>query len=151
MRTHTIETLTVHHAGEQWGYTGPARYRVWQDLHTGRGWGDVAYHYIIGIDGTVYEARDTAYAGDTNTNYDPAGHFLVVVEGNFDKEQPTQAQLDSLVRVLAWASLLFGVLPSTIGGHRDHAATACPGGNLYPYIATGDLQRDVEELIAEGA
>jgi hypothetical protein len=150
MDTHVIDTLTVHHAGEQWGRTGPARYRVWQDLHTGRGWGDVAYHYIIGIDGTVYEARDTAYAGDTNTNYDPAGHFLVVVEGNFDKEQPTQAQLDSLVRVLAWASLQFGVSPSTIGGHRDHAATSCPGGNLYPYIATGDLQRVVEELIAEG-
>jgi hypothetical protein len=151
MDTHDVDRLTVHHAGEQWGYTGPARYRVWQDLHTGRGWGDVAYHYIIGIDGTVYEARDTAYAGDTNTNYDPAGHFLVVVEGNFDKEQPTRAQLDSLVRVLAWASLQFGVSPSTIGGHRDHAATSCPGGNLYPYIATGDLQRDVEELITEGS
>jgi hypothetical protein len=150
MDTHVIDQLTVHHAGEQWGFTGPERYRVWQDLHTGRGWGDVAYHYIIGIDGTVYKARDTAYAGDTNTNYDPAGHFLVVVEGNFDKEQPTQAQLDSLVRVLAWASLQFAVSPSTIGGHRDHAATSCPGGNLYPYIATGDLQRDVEELIAEG-
>jgi hypothetical protein len=151
MDTHVIETLTVHHAGEQWGYTGPERYRVWQDLHTGRGWGDVAYHYIIGIDGTVYEARDTAYAGDTSTSYDPAGHFLVVVEGNFDNEQPTPAQLDSLVRVLAWASLQFGVSPSTIGGHRDHAATSCPGGNLYPYIAIGDLQRDVEELIAEGS
>jgi hypothetical protein len=150
MDTHVIDQLTVHHAGEQWGFTGPERYRVWQDLHTGRGWGDVAYHYIIGIDGTVYKARDTAYAGDTSTNYDPAGHFLVVVEGNFDKEQPTQAQLDSLVRVLAWASLQFAVSPSTIGGHRDHAATSCPGGNLYPYIATGDLQRDVEELIAEG-
>ncbi len=149
MNTHSIDRLTVHHAGEQWGMTGPERYRAWQDFHRGRGWGDVAYHYIIGIDGTVYTARDTAYAGDTGTNYDPSGHFLVVVEGNFEVEEPTQEQIDSLVGVLAWAALEFGVSPSTIGGHRDHASTSCPGGNLYPYIASGGLQRDVEQLITD--
>jgi hypothetical protein len=147
MERHTIESMIVHHAGDQTTLTGPPRYRAWQDLHEGRGWGDLAYHYIIGIDGTVYEGRATGYAGDTATNYDPTGHFLVVVEGNFEVDQPTRAQLDSLVRLLAWASESFDVAPATISGHRDHASTSCPGGNLYPYIASGDLQRDVEELI----
>ena len=147
MSPHTIEFMTVHHAGLQSTVTGPLRFRSWQDLHQGRGWGDLAYHYIIGIDGTVYEGRDLRYAGDTATEYDPTGHFLVVVEGNFEIDHPTQAQLDSLVRVLAWASATFDVAPATISGHRDHASTSCPGGNLYPYIASGDLQRDVEDLI----
>jgi hypothetical protein len=151
MTAHTIDTLTVHHAGDQSADTGPARYRSWQDFHMSRGWGDLAYHFIIGVDGTVYEARDTRYEGDTGTNYDPEGHFLVVVEGNFEIDVPTQPQLESLVTVLAWAATEFDVSPSTIGGHRDHAATVCPGGNLYPYIASGDLETDVLAAIQENA
>lgn len=143
MEEHAIDILTVHHAGDQSASTGPARYRSWQAFHQSRGWGDLAYHYIIGVDGTVYEARDTRYRGDTGTNYDPTGHFLVVVEGNFEVDEPTDEQLESLVQVLAWASQRFDVSPSTIGGHRDHASTACPGGNLHPYIASGDLENDV--------
>ncbi len=150
LATHTIHTLTVHHAGDQSGTTGPSRYRSWQAFHMSRGWGDLAYHYIIGVDGTVYEARDTSYEGATGTNYDPNGHFLVVLEGNFDNDTPTQKQLDSLVTVLAWAATEFNVAPSTIGGHRDHASTACPGGNLYPYIAGGQLEADVRAAIQEG-
>jgi len=150
MSTHTIDALTVHHAGDQSSATGPSRYRSWQAFHMSRGWGDLAYHYIIGVDGTVYEARDTRYEGDTGTNYDPNGDFLVVVEGNFDNDIPTQAQLDSLVRVLAWAATRFDVSPTTIAGHRDHASTSCPGGNLYAYIASGELESDVRAAIREG-
>ena len=150
MQPHTIERLTVHHAGDQSTTTGPARYRSWQASHIARGWGDLAYHYIIGVDGTVYEARDPRYAGATGTSYDPASHLLIVVEGNFDQNDPTPAQLDALVRVLAWASITFDVPPSTISGHRDHANTSCPGDNLHPYIASGDLARDVDALLASG-
>ncbi|MCB1246430.1 MAG: N-acetylmuramoyl-L-alanine amidase [Acidimicrobiia bacterium] len=150
MREHHMVRLTVHHAGDQTHVTGPERFRSWQRWHLDRGWGDLAYHYIIGVDGTVYEGRDTRYAGDTGTNYDPDGHFLVVVEGNFEVEYPTAEQLESLVRVLAWASTEFDIDPNTIAGHRDHASTACPGGHLYPYVASGDLEADVRALIADG-
>mgnify|MGYP001820053693 FL=1 len=139
----------MHHAGDQNASpTGPPRYRSWQAFHISRGWGDLAYHRIVGVDGTIYEARDTRYQGATGTNYDPDGHFLVVLEGNFETDVPTQSQLDSLVDVLAWASTEFGVPLSTISGHRDHASTACPGGNLYPYIASGDLEADVRAAIS---
>ncbi|MEA2024771.1 MAG: N-acetylmuramoyl-L-alanine amidase [Actinomycetota bacterium] len=149
MQEHTIERMTIHHAGDQQtGATGPARYRSWQAYHMSRGWGDLAYHYIIGVDGTVYEGRGTRYAGATGTNYDPATHLLIVVEGNFEHDRPTSAQIDALVRTLAWASTEFDVSPSTISGHRDHANTDCPGANLYPYIASGDLESDVAALLA---
>jgi N-acetyl-anhydromuramyl-L-alanine amidase AmpD len=115
-----------------------------------RGWGDIAYHFIIGVDGTVYGARDTRYEGATGTNYDPNGHFLVVVEGNFDQDVPAQSQLESLVTVLAWAASEFDVSPSMIAGHRDHASTSCPGEHLYPYIASGELEAAVRAAIREG-
>jgi hypothetical protein len=151
MTEHTVKWLTIHHAGTQSGTTGPAQFRGWQNWHmSGQGWGDIAYHMLIGIDGTVYEGRDPAYRGDTGTTYDTSSHFLVVVEGNFDHEKPTEAQIDSLTRVLAGASHHFGVSPSTISGHRDHAATSCPGTHLHSLINTGELAKDVQAVIDSG-
>ncbi len=151
MIPHTIERLTVHHAGTQSGTTGPPQIRGWQNWHmSGQGWPDLAYHLVIGIDGTVYEGRDPAYRGDTGTTYDTTGHFLVVVEGNFDVDRPTGAQLESLAGVLAWAAEHYGVSPSTISGHGDHAATACPGAHLEDRIHSGALADEVQDLIDTG-
>ena len=153
MTEHTIERLTVHHAGDGGRRpTGPHRFRSWQNWHMdGRDWGDIAYHFIIGIDGAIYEARDLRYEGDTGTRYDTTSHFLVVVEGDFDIEQPTQAQLDSLAELLAWASVEFGVSSDTITGHRDHApGQTCPGHNLYPHLTSGDLAANVDALLVAG-
>lgn len=151
MDAHTVEQMTIHHAGTQTGTTGPAQFRGWQTWHMiGQGWGDIAYHLIIGIDGTVYEGRDPAYEGDTGTSYDTTGHFLVVVEGNFDHGEPNEAQIESLERVLAWASEEYRVSPTTISGHRDHAATTCPGTHLHELIESGELERSVEEMIEFG-
>lgn len=151
MIPHSITHLTVHHAGTQRTTTGPPQFRGWQDWHMiGQGWPDLAYHVIIGIDGTVYEGRDPAYRGDTGTPYDTTGHFLVVVEGDFEVDHPTSAQVDSLAAVLAWASERYGVSPATISGHGDHAATLCPGRNLEEHIHSGRLQSTVQALIDDG-
>jgi len=151
MERHHIDRLTIHHAGSHRAGTGPPIYRGWQDWHmNGRGWGDIAYHIIIGADGSVYAARQRKYAGDTGTSYDTAGHLLVVVEGNFDVDQPTEAQLGMLPKVVAWAADRYNLDLDEVLGHRDHAATSCPGDHLYPYIAGGDLAADVAELLELG-
>jgi hypothetical protein len=151
MTPHTITRLTVHHAGTQRTTTGPPQFRGWQNWHmSGQGWPDLAYHVIIGVDGAVYEGRDPAFRGDTDTAYDTTGHFLVVVEGDFEVDHPTPAQLDSLAAVLAWASEHYGVSPATISGHGDHAATLCPGTHLESFLTSGELRSTVESLIADG-
>jgi hypothetical protein len=151
MVPHTITRLTVHHAGDQVGVTGPSQFRGWQNWHmSGQGWPDIAYHVLIGIDGTVYQGRDPAFRGDTGTSYNTTGHFLVVVEGNFEVERPTDAQVQSLEAVLAWASEHYGVSPATIAGHGDYAATSCPGRNLEDRIHSGTLRGSVEALIEQG-
>jgi hypothetical protein len=107
-------------------------------------WADVPYHYYVAVDGAVAEGREWRYAGDTNTEYNPAGHLLVVVEGNFETDTLTSAQrrtLDALVPALARH---FHIAGSMLGGHRDFANTQCPGRNLY-----AELPR-LRALIAEG-
>ena len=151
MVPHTIDRLTVHHAGVGPTATGSALMRIHQSSHMdGQGWPDLAYHIVIGVDGTVYEGRDPRYRGDSATSYDTDGHFQVMLEGNFEVVQPTSAQIESLTQILAWASEHYGVSPSTIAGHGDHAATACPGRHLEDDIHSGALETAVSDLIESG-
>ncbi len=149
---HDIERITVHHtAGFLPDNTlAPRRLRSYQSFHQDSGFVDLAYHLLIDGNGNVYEARDPAIPGETFTDYDPTGHFLPVLDGNFDEQPVPAAQLDALVDVLAWAVAAYGVGVDTIAGHRDYAATACPGAALYPLIADGTLARLVEERVAGG-
>lgn len=147
---HEIERITIHHAGNLEGATGPAQFLGWQRWHQYLGWPDLAYHFIVGTDGKVYEGRPYAAVGDTATEYDPTGHFLIVVEGDFDSSFPTETQLESLAQMVAWASMYFDVPVATLTGHRDHAATTCPGDHLYARIHDGSIMARAEQIIAAG-
>ncbi|NND03662.1 MAG: N-acetylmuramoyl-L-alanine amidase [Acidimicrobiia bacterium] len=150
---HTIERMTVHHTARRLDQNSdaPRAIRTHQTFHqVDRGWPDIAYHFIIDLDGNVYECRTTSAVGDTGTNYDPTGHFLVCCEGDFNQQELPEAQRNALVDVLAWASGEFDVDPTTIAGHRDVASTSCPGDNLYPLIESGELVDAVRARKANG-
>jgi hypothetical protein len=61
-----------------------------------------------------------------------SAYILVVVEGNFEQETPTPAQLTSLRRMVQW---LWKVPAARIQSHKDYARTDCPGVNLYRELA----------------
>lgn len=146
MRPHEPRSITIHHTA-----TRQAPNRALADkmralqqfsqndgaLDTGKAkpaWADVPYHYYIDVHGSVAEGREVGYAGDTNTTYDPAGHVLIVLEGNFQEEQPTPGQLAALRRLVAEFSARWQIPAERIGGHKDFADTACPGRNLEAYL-----------------
>ena len=107
-------------------------------------WGDIAYHFIIGEDGTLAEGRNLSYAGDTNTEYAPNGHILVVLEGHFAHELPTEAQLQTLNSTVLWLARTWSIPADQISGHKDHSRkTGCPGANLYSRLP--DLRNFVAE------
>ena len=150
---HTIERMTVHHTARMLedNRGAPAAIRGHQRFHQlDRGWADIAYHFVIDLEGNVYECRPVDAVGDTGTNYDPTGHFLVCCEGDFRTQATPAAMVDALVNVLAWASTRFAVSAETIRGHRDVAATTCPGDNLYALIESGELARAVRARVAAG-
>jgi hypothetical protein len=129
---HAITGLAVHHTAAPTAAAakGPARFRSHTRSHRDQGWIDVAYHWGVDTGGNIYELRSENIAGDTNTAYDPAGWFLVVCEGNFENSPPPQAMLDAVADLCAYAAAKHGVAASTLRGHRDLAATLCPGANL---------------------
>lgn len=151
-RDHTVTTLTVHHTAV--AHTDPdegaARARQHQRYHQDAGFVDLAYHHLIDRDGDVFEGRPVTAAGETFTDYEPAGHHLPCLEGDFDRQVPSEAQLAALVDLLAWAADRFGVEPDTIAGHRRYASTSCPGDALQALIDDGTIQRRVEDRLAAG-
>lgn len=149
---HTIQQITVHHSGEvlRDNRHVPSRIRRFQQLHQAKGWSDIAYHYVIDAEGSIYEARLVDVAGDTATDYDPRGHFLALCDGNFEEQDIPERQLDALARLLAWAVQRYGLSVEQISGHKDHAATACPGEALYARLRNGDLASRVSGYLAAG-
>ena len=137
-RRHAISQITLHHQGEPFKPgTDPQAYlrRLQSWSRTSKGWLDIPYHYVIDLDGRVYEARNIDFAGDTNTDYDPSGHALIEVVGNFEEVEPNQQQLDAVVDLMALLAAKYKVSLDDIRSHRDHSdKTVCPGANLYRYV-----------------
>ena len=143
MRAHTLTRLTIHHTGTAQNFDRSVTEKLQglqlfsqrdDSLASGRrkpAWADVPYHFYVGVDGVVGEGRDWRYAGDTNTEYDPAGHLLVVVEGNFQEDTLTTAQRRTLDVIVPALARRFGIPPDMLASHRDYARTQCPGANLY--------------------
>lgn len=136
LRRHAIERVTLHHTGPPPWFGAPpsATYlRQIQAFHQGpeRRWPDIAYHLLIDLDGTVWEGRPLDAIGDTATAYDPTGHALVALLGDYDVQQVNEAQRSALVESVRWLVNRFAVDPTSVAAHRDYASTACPGRNLY--------------------
>jgi N-acetylmuramoyl-L-alanine amidase len=134
-----ISRITVHHQGEVWPAASrpnddPASYlqrlQSWSRLT--KRWVDIPYHYVIAPDGSIHATRDPAIPGDTNTEYDPRGHALLMLMGNFEVQQPTPAQLESAVALMAHLARRNGLDETAIASHKDYSTqTVCPGAALY--------------------
>lgn len=146
MAEHVPVRLTLHHtAVSQTALAqGPARARQHQRHHQSLGWPDLAYHFLVDRSGLAYEGRDVRFRGDTGTEYDPTGHFLVCMEGDFDVQEPTATQVNTTVALFAWASQQYGIDASTLAGHGDFApSTTCPG------VAVSEMIPDLTVAVAD--
>ena len=133
-----VRRITIHHDGMP-----PVSLRSSSDVahrlesirraHTGRGWADIGYHYVIDPSGRVWAARPIRYQGAHVRNHNP--HNLgVMVLGNFEQQAPTSAARRSLDRFVAAQALRYRVPLKEIYTHRELGQTACPGRNLQAHM-----------------
>jgi N-acetylmuramoyl-L-alanine amidase len=99
------------------------------DGRTKPAWIDLPYHFYIGWDGTVGEARDPYLKADTNTAYDPTGCLQVCLEGNFEIEWPTVMQIATLETLIPRLAARFGITAPLVT-HKELTLTQCPGRNF---------------------
>jgi hypothetical protein len=146
---HEIKFITIHHGGEIFEddkntYVYLKNLQNWSRF--ARKWMDVPYHYIIDRKGKIFEGRPLDYRGDTNTAYDPTGHALIVLLGNFEEQEVKIEQIASLKIVTEYLALNESVSSSLIKTHKDYTETLCPGKLLTEYLATEDWLIFLEEL-----
>jgi len=96
-----------------------------------RGWHNIAYHYLIGPDGTVWLGRPLGQDGThaQGHNRDTVGVCLIL---NGDKEMPSAEQIAATRAVLLALFKRFGLSATRNfadgrGFHRDYADKSCPG------------------------
>jgi hypothetical protein len=146
----TVRAIYYNQAvGEDWGDIG---YHLLIDeagrVYEGRWSGTDAYPVFDAVLGADRRPRMSTGAHVFNFN---TGNVGVCLLGDFTDRQPTAAALDSLTTVLAGLARINGLDPrgttnyvnpvngytktvKTISGHRDWAATQCPGNTFYPKL-----------------
>ena len=146
-KEHKGNRITIHHAGvpTNRNRTFAAMLVALQSFSQNPGklasgkdkpaWPDIPYHWYIGWRGGIADTRYPKIVGDTNTEYDPTGHLLVCLEGNFENEEPTGEQIRALDKIVTWLVAQYRISPGAIASHMDYSKqTDCPGKNLYPEL-----------------
>ena len=161
--------ITFHHAAGFGAYTlqeALEQVKAIQTFHQeGRGWSDIGYQFVMDQSGRMYQGRPFldgetlgsvpelamgAHVGGANTGnigicalgcYHPP-------EGEFCEDVLSEPARDSVAVMFAFLSESYGVSLEDIRGHRDFAATACPGNNNY--VLLDDLRARAEVILDEG-
>jgi len=152
---HAINKITLHHSGSAEPLDAEDDpVQLLNDLFEwgaqDRNWWDLPYHYLIDLKGNIYEGRDPKYAGETNTTYDPRGHLLISVMGNYNQQEPTEAQIDAIAQMMAHAIQEYGLSVDDIYGHADWAETSCPGDHLQKYLDDAVIKDKVKAILSSG-
>jgi hypothetical protein len=145
MKPQTPKAIVIHHTGErqQPKLTLETKLKGLEEFSRRPGkvgaktkpeWGDLPYHFYIDASGRMGEGRSLAFAGDTNTGYDTSDKIQIVVEGEFDHEQPKTEQLAALRALVVWLAARHAIAPERITNHDENAQTDCPGAHLKPFL-----------------
>ena len=171
----SVKMLVVHHSAlvvKDDPRPSVERVRAIYKYHAlTKGWGDIGYHYIIDERGQVYEGRQGGkgvVGGHVYCNN--VGTIGIVLLGNFEVEQPSQAQAKSLQWLLADLGKTYKLnlsapvqfhgkkFDSPIVGHRDLLSTLCPGyylagalSQIVKHAQTGDIDAAVSFPKAPGS
>lgn len=122
------KTLVIHHSVIDEGDDLSTLIEIQRAHRKDRNWADVAYHFFIGEEGTVYEGRALDVRGTHVAGYN-TGSAGVCLLGNYMELEPNEAQLRALGSLSAWLALRLQL--THLAGHRDfNSITLCPGDNI---------------------
>lgn len=145
----TVWRLTLHHTDGRYTRTleeSLEEVRFIQDFHQrGRGWIDIAYHFLIDEAGRIIEGRPESVQG-AHTLDNNEGNIGICLLGKYQEpaaHRPTAAQLDAVARIARYGVLRHGVDPAVeFKGHRDYRSTDCPGDHGYARLPELRLRAD---------
>ncbi len=126
------QTLIMHH-GAFYEADGRATLMEVQRLHReDRGWADIGYHFMIDVDGRIYEGRDLAARGVHTAGHNTGSAGLCLL-GDYRFAAPSAAQWAAAVDLGSW--LVEALALTHLAGHSQfNPSTACPGAALLQHL-----------------
>jgi hypothetical protein len=139
--------------------------RIYKSHALSKQWWDIAYNYIIGQRGKIYEWRaGWDYVAGIHALYNNRGTVGVVILGDYSNNHLNKDQIAWLETLIPFLAQKYGitlaanvdgvecvnsvcdtlkkVTTKSLIGHRDVRATDCPWENVYPLIEKWITQLD---------
>mgnify|MGYP003135681650 FL=1 len=108
-----------------------------------RGWSDIGYHYIIGLDGKIESGRPVNKQGAHAKGFNKTSIGVCYIGGlsknKRAKDTRTDAQKNAMIKLI---KTLKNIYPdATLHGHREFSNKSCP---------CFDVQKDYAEFQPQG-
>ena len=128
--------IVIHHSATP---TGGAV--AFDKMHRSKGWDELGYHFVIGngtdtrdgqveVGGRWPRQKWGAHAKTPDNRYNDFGIGVCLV-GNFDLNRPSDEQVRSLSKLVAYLMRTYHIPAERVVGHGDTGrATECPGRML---------------------
>lgn len=121
-----IKEIIIHCSATPEGRkTSVSEIRAW---HKARGFNDIGYHYVIALDGVLFDGRPIekmgAHCKGHNRNSVGICYVGGVDKNMKPKDTRTEAQKDTLIKLVTELKQVFPT--ASIHGHREFARKACP-------------------------
>lgn len=95
--------------------------------HKNRGFAGIGYHYLIGIDGSVYVGRGLAYAGAHCKGHNANSIGVAYVGGIGHDGRPKDTRThEQRVAMLELVERLARTYKAEVHGHNEYSNKACP-------------------------
>ena len=120
-----IRQICIHHSAVSGATTAEiiAKYHVEE-----HGWPGIGYHYYIRPDGSIQQTQRLETVSWHVSKHNDAS-VGVCLAGDFTYSPPSQVQVDSAARLVAWLMQERGVVEANVMGHKEFPDndTSCPG------------------------
>lgn len=144
-RLEEITYAVLHHDAQiaPESYDPLSRYRAEAAYHIKKGWKRLGYTFKVARDGQVYQCsplEEIAYhAGNSTYIRNSVG---ICLDGSFDKQNPSVAQMDALRDLLDWLTERRPDIPKLVRNkikyHREvrfpPLSTFCPGPQVIDFV-----------------
>jgi N-acetylmuramoyl-L-alanine amidase len=91
-----------------------------------RGWSDIGYHFVIGLDGVVHTGRPIHRAGAHTKGYNSESVGVAYVGGANGEDTRTESQKKALLNLVTTLNFTYPLTKGQVYGHRDFSPKECP-------------------------
>lgn len=132
-------TITLHHSATLEGNA-----EAFDRNHRKRGMGGLAYHFVIGNGSGSFDGEiEVGWRWRRQVETDRKRDIQICLVGNFNKQAISDAQYNSLVKLLKSLTQQYSIPLYNIRRHKDIKTriTECPGSNFPLYKILSELRK----------